>query len=172
MMRTVPTVPRVYSPGHRPAADSMTRRADSGTGSLQAYPNVTRAAAMLGVAPSTLTRRDDLVTERRGERDVVLAPAEVMRLASIYRKRSLHEVAQELIDHAAAVSASEADQVEQAVEDWFERTAPTPESPMEFLALARRMLSPELYARVADALSEEARPLPDSVLGWTPVSED
>src|SRR5438874_12582321 len=75
-------------------------RAQDRSPSLQAYPNLTAAAEILGVSASTLSRRGDLATEHRGERDIVIAPADVLRLAVIYRKRSLNDVAQALLDHA------------------------------------------------------------------------
>lgn len=48
---------------------------------------------LLGVSASTLSRRGDLQCERMGERDKRVSAGKVMRLAVVYRKRSLGEVA-------------------------------------------------------------------------------
>lgn len=100
--------------------DPITRHiADSGE-SLQAYPNIRAAAQMLGVSASTLSRRADRTAERRGERDRVLPPAEVLRLASVFRRRSVNDIAQALLDHARATAPDEVTRVEEDIEGFFE----------------------------------------------------
>lgn len=84
--------------------------------SLAPYPTMSQAAKMLGVAPSTLSRRPDVVTHARGDRDTVLLPAEVLRLGRIYRKRSINEVAADLVDHAA----QHGERIEDEVDEFFE----------------------------------------------------
>jgi hypothetical protein len=72
-------------------------RTGSGGESLAPYPSLTQAARMLGVATSTLSRRADVVIEKRGDRDQVLRPAEVLRLQRIYRTRGMSLVIDDLI---------------------------------------------------------------------------
>jgi len=148
----------------------MSRHPDSTTQSLQAYPNIKAAADILGVSASTLSRRQDLVSEHRGERDVALRPAEVLRLAAIYRKRSLNDVAQDLLEHAHAVGAEEHVRVEEEIEAFFD--ANTIAAQREQLSrLARRMLPPELCEQIEASLGQEARELPDMIQGYPPRPE-
>lgn len=116
---------------------------------LIAYPTLTEAAGLLGVSASTLSRRSDLEFERMGERDKRLPASEVMRLAGIYRKRSLGEVAVELIAYARRHCTAHAQEVEEQIERYFEQ-APAPTlSGTDFLAEAKRALPPALYREVA-----------------------
>jgi hypothetical protein len=127
---------------------------------------------MLGVATSTLSRRTDLSSEARGERDQVLAPQEVMRLAAIYRKRSLNDIAQDLIDHARATSAQEAGQVESAVEAFFEGRIISTQEREEFLKLAQRLLPEGLLRDVERSVSKPGEQLPEALVGHPPLPED
>jgi hypothetical protein len=136
--------------------------------SLAAYPSITAAARMIGVAASTLSRREDLNAEARGERDRVLSPIEVLRLGTIYRKRSLNEVAQELIEHAREVSVEGGTKVEAEVEAFFEERVGSDKAREDVLAAAQRLLEPEAFERVKAALSEPAEPLPESFSGNYP----
>jgi hypothetical protein len=147
----------------------MARSADSPE-SLQPYPNIRAAAEILGVSASTLSRRQDLVSERRGERDLVLAPAEVLRLAAVYRKRSLNDVAQDLLEHAGASGPDEQRRVEEEIEAFFEANTISSQR-QELLRLARRMLPPELREQVEASLDREARDLPDMIQGYPPLPE-
>jgi hypothetical protein len=150
----------------------MPERADL-TESLQAHPNLRAAAEMLGVSASTLSRRADLAREQRGERDVVLAPGEVLRLGAIYRKRSLNELAQDLIDHAEELGPEERRRVEDEVDAYFEQNTVATESE-ELLYLARRRLPDEVVAVIEASLARPAAPMPEMIYGHPPVpdSED
>jgi hypothetical protein len=136
-------------------------------GSLQAYPNISAAAGMLGVSAATLSRRKDLRKLPRGERDLVIAPADVLRMAAIYRKRSLNEVAQQLLDHAER-SAPNANMIEAEIEQFFEDRAPTGEEKERFRSLARELLPADLASAVEAALAQEGDVLPEAVKGWQP----
>lgn len=115
---------------------------------LGAYPTLTQAAQMLGVSGSTLSRRKDLQAERMGERDRRIPAAEVMRLAAIYRKRSLNDVAADLIDYVQQHAPTHTDRVDEQVQRFFaERGAPVA-SGETFLAEAKRALPADLYAEV------------------------
>jgi hypothetical protein len=126
---------------------------------------------MIGVAASTLSRRGDLQAEARGDRDRVLCPAEVLRLGAIYRKRSLNEVAQELIEHARRVSAEGGTKVEAEVEAFFEDRVGSDEAQEDVLAAAQRLLEPAAFERVKAALSETGEPLPESFSGNHPLPD-
>jgi hypothetical protein len=84
--------------------------------SLLAYPTLTEAARLLGVSASTLSRRNDVVCERMGERDKRVPAGEVLRLAVVYRKRSLGEVAADLIGRARERSPRDAEHVQEEIE--------------------------------------------------------
>ncbi len=140
--------------------------------SLRAYPNISATAKMLGVAPSTLSRRDDLPTESRGDRDLVLAPGEVLRLATVYRKRSLNDVAQDLIDLARESSPEDAGRVEDAVESFFEGQVASTKEREEFLATARRLLPAGVLAEVEASLVVPSKELPDFLTGHPPRPQD
>jgi hypothetical protein len=116
--------------------------------SLLAYPTLTEAARLLGVSASTLSRRDDLVCERMGERDKRVPAGEVMRLAAVYHKRAVGEVAADLITRTREHSPQHAEHVQEEIERFFERR----EAPMltdgAFLAEAERALPPDLYEQV------------------------
>jgi hypothetical protein len=148
----------------------MPRHPDS-TESLQAHPNIRTAAAMLGVSASTLSRRQDLASERRGERDVVLAPAEVLRLGAIYRKRSLNDLAQDLLDHAGAVGPGEQRRVEEEMEAFFEGNTASAEQREQLVTLARRFLPADLCERIETILEERGGELPDAIQGYPPLPE-
>jgi len=116
--------------------------------SLLAYPTLTEAARLLGVSASTLSRRDDLVVERMGERDKRVPTGEAMRLAAVYRKRSLGEVAADLIARAREQSPQHAEHVQEEIERFFEQREPLVLSDGAFLAEAERALPAELYKQV------------------------
>jgi len=128
--------------------------------SLLAYPTLTEAARLLGVSASTLSRRNDLVVERMGERDKRIPAGEVMRLAVVYRKRSLGEVAADLIGHARESSPQHAEHVQEEIERFFEQKEPLVLSDGAFLAEAERALPADLYEQVRRVYqaSEGTRP--------------
>ena len=141
------------------------------TESLQAHPNIRAAAEMLGLSASTLSRRQDVTRERRGERDVVLAPAEVLRLAAIYRNRSLNDVAHDLLVHARAAGPDEQRRVEQEIEAFFETTASSADQSEQLLVLARRLLPAALSEQIEAVLEEGGDELPEDIQGYTPLPE-
>jgi hypothetical protein len=150
------------------------RDAPAGTpesGSLRAYPNIAAAAKMLGVSASTISRRADLARQTRGERDVVLAPREVLRLARIYRQRSVNEVAQDLLDHAENVDAGERPAVEAQVEEHFGEWTSEVERE-QLLWLARRLLDPETASSVEAQLGGVAGEQVSYIQGYQPLAEE
>jgi hypothetical protein len=131
---------------------------------LAAYPNLTEAADIVGVSPSTLSRRDDIETLPMGSRDHRLPPEEVLRLVRFYGRRSINEAAAELIEYAQANSPSSADQVEAAVEAFFEQLESPKPSGSTFLAQAKASLPAALYREVEKAYrASEGKPTPGMV---------
>jgi hypothetical protein len=136
------------------------------TGGLRGYPNISAAAAMLDVSAATLSRRTDLARLPRGDRDIALSPREVLRLATIYRKRSLNEVAQSLLDHAEQSGGDERAGVELDVERFFEDRVPTQEDKQRVSQIARQLLPADLAERIEQVLGEQGEALPEFVPGW------
>jgi hypothetical protein len=135
--------------------------------SLEGYPNLSAAAVMLGVSVSTLSRRDDLTAERRGERDVVLPAGEVLRLAAVYRKRSLNDVAQALLAYVQTTSQTDVSKIEGEIESFFEARAARGRHE-DFIDTARRLLPAPLVSEIERSLSEGTDELPDLVQGYVP----
>jgi hypothetical protein len=138
---------------------------------LRAHPNLSTAARLIGVDTSTISRRKDLQAESRGERDKVLRPAEVMRLATIYRQRSLNDVGHDLIEHAREVDAEDARAVEAEIEDFFEHRA-APRRREDFLVQARQLLPSHLYEEVECAVEDAAGDPPAELDGEFPLPPD
>lgn len=81
----------------------------------------------------------------------MISPREVMRLAGVYRQRSVNDVAQELIDYAESVEPAERGGVEAAVEEHFRESKQDVERE-QLLWLARRHLTGEALASVEGQL--------------------
>ncbi len=133
--------------------------------SLSGYPNLSEAAAILDVSTSTLSRRKDLSPLPRGERDLVLSAMEVLRLAAIYRKRALTDVAQDLLDRGADGGA-EKQRVETEVEGFFEDRELRAEDVEGFVETARRLLPPGLFDAVEKTVRAEVEPPPAQIIGY------
>jgi hypothetical protein len=131
---------------------------------LRAYPTLTETARLLGVSASTLSRRNDLACERMGERDKRIPAGEVMRLAAVYRKRALGEVAADLIARARERSPQHAEHVQEEIERFFEQRESPVFSDGAFLTEAERALPPELYEEVQRVYHASGRPRPPSLV--------
>ena len=143
---------------------SLLERVDS----LQAYPNITAAARILGVDASTLSRRKDLEVQQRGERDRVLSASEVMRLAVVYRKRSINEVAQELVEHARRNAPDDVERVEEEIEAFVDGLSTQSKPYDSFLAEARKRLPGKLYGEVEKAVTAGRGTRPAAIIGKVP----
>ena len=95
---------------------------------------------------------------------------EVLRLARIYRKRSINDVAQALIDHAAKTDPDNGGRVEKEVEEDFASHSVAGEE-AELLRLAQRLLTPAALAAVKACLAEPVAPLASEIEGLYPVAE-
>jgi hypothetical protein len=122
-----------------------------------AYPTLTDAAEMVGVAPPTLSRLPDLVYIRAGGRDHRIPATEVLRLTRHFRRRSIDEVAFDLVAyseaHAPELAEAVAAEVDAAVATLY-RAAEKP-SIEAFLRDARRFLPSGLFSQVAKAISAD-----------------
>ncbi len=79
-----------------------------------AYPTQSTAAAMLGVAESTLSRairRHGIAVQRVGDRDRRVAAGDVLRLNGVFRRTIAEELAGALVAYAEAHEPSAADAV-------------------------------------------------------------
>ena len=119
-----------------------------------AYPTLTDAAEMVGVAPPTLSRLPDLVYIRAGGRDHRIPAAEVLRLTRHFRRRSIDEVAFDLVayseTHAPDLAEAVAAEVDEAVATVYQ--AASKPSIDAFLRDARRFLPSGLFSQVAKAV--------------------
>jgi hypothetical protein len=148
----------------------MTRATLERTDSLRFHPNLTATAEMLGVSASTISRRSDLQVELRGERDRVLAPAEVLRLAGVYRRRSLNEVALDLLEHARTLDPSQLSDVEAEIEQFFaDRSGEAARDHADFLEAAERLLPADLYAEVERTMAAGSGRRPADIVGEAPA---
>jgi hypothetical protein len=125
-----------------------------------AYPNLTQAAAMLGVKPPVLSRRPKLDFIRAG-REHRIPAAEVLRLTQYFRRRSVDEVAFDLVvycqAHAPQAEEIVAAEVDETVAAIY-RAVPEP-SVEQFLRDARRFLPSGLFGQVARAvMADEIAP--------------
>jgi hypothetical protein len=118
-----------------------------------AYPSLREAAAMLGVAAPTLSRLPDLRYIRAGGRDHRIPAGEVLRLTQHFRRRSLEEVAFQLIDYSKTHALGMESAVTAEVDEYLSQSyRATPEASLEqFLRDARKLLPASLFNQVARA---------------------
>lgn len=130
---------------------------------LRGYPTLSAAAKMLGISTSTLSRREDLQTEARGDRDKVVRPAELMRVAVVYRKRSLNEVAADLLAHARKHAPDTVEAIDEEIESFVEQLEQPNTEVDQLLELAERHLPSKVVAEIrratADGGNQRAVPL-------------
>jgi hypothetical protein len=136
-------------PVERPA---KARKAASGSprsnAAVSGWPSLRRAAEMIGVDVSSLSRTD-LPVERWG-REKRLAPSVVLSRAAYYNRRPADEVAAELVQCALDQSSPEVvELVELEIDAALQSLRATaPEVGPDWLEEARRALPPDLYEEV------------------------
>lgn len=122
-----------------------------------AYPSLRRAAAMLGVDPSTLSRRQPPFEPVGSEKRI---PAwAVIDQAAYFNKRDLNEVAFDLVGLAEEQSPEAVPAIEQEITEHLrdmERGTRDKPSGGDWLEEARRYLPSALYRQVEQAY-EQAR---------------
>jgi hypothetical protein len=118
-----------------------------------AYPTLREAAAMIGVTPPTLSRLPDLRFLAAGGRDHRVPAAEILRLTRHFGRRSLDEVAFQLVDYCKAHAPRDMAAVEAEVDETTSALyrAATPPSIDTFLRDAQRLLPKPLLEQVIQA---------------------
>ena len=136
---------------------------------VEGYPSLRRAAELVGVSASTLSRRDDILVVAAG-RETRVPAAEVLRLAALYGRRRMSRVAAELVEYAAATDARVS--IAREVDDALARHAQTPEvpAPQAFLDEARRLLPAPLVAQIEATLGTHEMG-GRSTVGWSPAED-
>jgi hypothetical protein len=136
---------------------------------VEGYPSLRRAAELVGVSASTLSRRRDVARVDAG-RETRVPAAEVIRLAAFYQKRRLSRVAAELVEYAAASDAAET--ITHEVDAALARHSRVPvvAAPQEFLAEARRLLPASLVVQIEATLSTPHGG-ERSTVGWSPPGD-
>lgn len=135
---------------------------------IRAWPTLSTAARMLGVAPSTLSQRDDLAALQADVLEKRISPGTVIRLARLYRRRVVDEVGFDLVAYAA----EHAPDLIPAVRDEIDRALATAAPPSDvsaqaFLDAAEAYLPPELYELVLKAAMDGG--LSRGVAGAEPI---
>lgn len=140
---------------------------------VEAYPPLRFAAKLVGVSPSTLSRRRDIERIAAG-RETRIPAGEVVRLAYEYRQRRVSRVAGELVEHAARSAPEVRDVVAREVDEAIEREEPGDlqiPGAAAFVAQAHRLL-PAALARQVEATLASGAELGSSAVGWSPGRED
>jgi hypothetical protein len=138
---------------------------------VEAYPSLRAAAKLIGVSPSTLSRRPDVVRVSAANQERIPA-GEVVRLAAIYRRRRVSRVAAQLVERAASADTEAQGLVGAEVDRAMEQVPVSSPSPDigAFIIEARRRLPEELAAQVEATLRRDVEP-GHSTVGWTPEED-
>ena len=143
---------------------------DLEAGTVLAYPTQREAAAFLGISESTLSR-SHLTGIRAGGRGLRYRPADVLGEAMKHKRRSLNEIAADLLAYARENAPSRADEVRAEIETFFERR-PRPVLDSErFLAEAERTLPRRLYEQVKQAYEYDGEGEPLQLVGEPVTAE-
>ncbi|HEV3164865.1 MAG TPA: hypothetical protein VGZ22_12620 [Isosphaeraceae bacterium] len=120
-----------------------------------AYPTLSAAAGMVGVAPSTLSRIRDLAVVEIGSHEKRVPPGELLRLGEHYKKVSLNGTAAELLEYARREAPEHEGAIERQIETYFAaRSQPAaPMSVADFIALAKAKLPSPLADSIAAAVA-------------------
>ena len=128
---------------------------------VRAYPTLTEAALMIGVSPSTLSRRKRLKNEQSGGRDRRLRPRVVLGEAAHFGRRSLSLVGESLVTYARDNVPEAEPAIRDEVSTFLGRNAGAPTIEVEFdvdidqfLEDARRLLPSELVAAIETHLED------------------
>ena len=138
---------------------------------VEAYPSLRTAAKLIGVSPSTLSRRGDVVRVSAANQERIPA-GEVVRLAAIYRRARVSRVAAALVERAASAGAEAQELVGAEVDRALEQVPVFSASPDvgAFIIEARRRLPKGLAAQVEATLKRDSEP-GHSTVGWAPEGD-
>ena len=123
-----------------------------------AYPSQRETAKILRVSESSLSRSKADVAEafHVGDRGRRYSPRMILELAAHHRKRSLNEIAGDIVAYASAHAPDYEPRVRAEVEDFFAARATPPIDKQRFLEEARRTLPRRLYEQIKHAYDEGA----------------
>jgi hypothetical protein len=133
------------------------------------YPSLRKAAEILGVNASTLSRRDLDVIEMGAQ--TRLSARTVMEEAAYFNRRDRNEVAAELVELAEEQAPEVVDAVEAEITDYLqerERAAGPTRPEGEWLAEAERFLPHDLFERVRRVYEQAEVGSPRSLSGPAP----
>jgi hypothetical protein len=134
---------------------SATHRPDA-----RAWPNLRRAASILKVNPSSLSRRGELLWTAFGS-EHRLSPGQVLSLADYYGRRPIREVAFDLLRTAESQADGEIiDAVEWEIEAYFQARDEPSTDGMPWLAQAQAALPPAAFNEVMSIVERERPPHP------------
>jgi hypothetical protein len=139
---------------------------DLDSGTVLAYPTQREAARMLGISESTLSR-SKLDGIRAGARAVHYRPTVILTEAAKHKRRSLNEVAADLLRYARDNAAGSVDHVQGEIEDFFATRQRPPVDGDRFLAEAERTLPRRLYEQVKRAYDYNVDGRPIQLVGDT-----
>ena len=138
---------------------------------VEAYPSLRAAAKLIGVSPSTLSRRGDVVRVSAANQERIPA-GEVVRLAAIYRRARVSRVAAALVERAGSAGAEAQElvgaEVNRALEQVPVRSAGS--GTAAFIVEARRRLPKGLAAQVEATLRRDVE-MGHSTVGWAPEGD-
>jgi hypothetical protein len=128
------------------------------------YPSQREAASMLHISASVLSRFDQVESVQVGGRGKHYSPAAVLAAGTFFKKRSLNEIAAELMDYARQHGSEEAIALAKSEIDGFfvNRTADPVDRDL-FLKQARRSLPGPLYREVKRAVEHGVAAEPELV---------
>jgi hypothetical protein len=117
----------------------------------RAYPSQREAAKLLGVSETRLSRSSDFEAITAGARSKHYAPTVLLEAAAFYRRRSLNEVAGDLIAYTVEHAPEYEQDVRADIESFFASRATPPINREQFLEEARRTLPRRLYGQIKRA---------------------
>lgn len=125
------------------------------TDMIPAYPSQREAAAMLRISASVLSRCKKVEAVSVGERGRHYSPGAVLTAGAIYKKRSLNELAAELLEYAREHGDEEAvARARREIDKFFLTRTVEPVDREVFLQQARRSLPGSLFREVERAFEE------------------
>jgi len=123
-----------------------------------AYPSQRETASILRVSESSLSRAATNGVEplQVGDRGRRYSPQMILQLATHYRKRSLNEVAGDIVAYANEHAPDYEPEIRTEVENFFAARTTPPIDKQRFLEEARRTLPRRLYEQIKRAYDEGA----------------
>jgi tRNA(Ser,Leu) C12 N-acetylase TAN1 len=148
-----------------------TATADKTTAPIRlGYPSLRKAAEILGVNASTLSRRELDVIEMGAQ--TRLSARTVMEEAAYFNRRNQNEVAAELIELAEDQCPEVVDEIEREIAEYLqdlERTTTSVRPEADWLGEAKHFLPRDLFERVRRVYEQADSGGPGSLSGPAPT---